>query len=67
MKNTYIDEWYQDVVDRLKGGSLYGEPIDFSNIKMVAVAAYYMGRLEASMEANRTINMMLELQEAINK
>jgi hypothetical protein len=41
-----IDGIYEKLVARLKGGMLYGVPVDMANPKTVAVAAYFMAQQE---------------------
>ena len=44
-----IDEYYEKAVEKLEGSTLFGEPVDTSNLKEVAVAFYYMAEQERVM------------------
>jgi hypothetical protein len=41
---TMIDDEYKRICSELERGRLYGLPVDMEDPKMVAVAAYRMGR-----------------------
>lgn len=45
-KTTVIEKMAHEIEGKLKGGSLFGRPIDFDNSEMVIVAAYQMGKGE---------------------
>jgi hypothetical protein len=38
-----IDEEFERIITSLECGKLYGIPIDFFDLKMLVVAAYYAG------------------------
>ena len=39
-----IDELYQEAIEEIKGGSLFGTPIDIESPRMVAVAFYHLAK-----------------------
>ena len=47
VKAAWIASDAAKVRERLRGGLLYGRPVDLEDADMVIAAAYYMGYLEA--------------------
>ena len=45
-----LDAQYESILSKIKGGSLYGEPVDITNTKMVVVAAYLLANSEATVQ-----------------
>jgi hypothetical protein len=41
-----LDYMYKDIMKKINGNIVLGLPIDLSNIKMVVVAAYILGKFE---------------------
>lgn len=45
-RKELIEKEYETILDRIKDGNLWGEAIDINDPKQVAVAFYYMGKIE---------------------
>ena len=41
-----IDRWYKTIIEKIDGGTLFGEKIDLDDKMVVIVAAYLAGRNE---------------------
>lgn len=50
MYRGLIHSRYQDILKRLQGGSIYGLPVDETDMEMLVVAAYFAGQADVQKE-----------------
>lgn len=53
-----IDEKVQELKKKISRGSLFGLQIDENNINHLILAAYYLGKSEATQEVNKAIEAL---------
>lgn len=45
-----INSIYEQIIEKITGGTIFGIPIDINNIKMIVVAAYCLGKNEETLK-----------------
>ena len=48
-----IDNSYESIVSKLKGSTLYGVPVDVTDMKLMVVSAYFLGQHELRLQHMR--------------
>jgi hypothetical protein len=57
MEIDYIDDKYNELMSKIKGGTIYGEPSD-KDIKHIIVSVYNLAKQEASEQYGKIMELL---------
>ena len=59
-----IDKYYQSIINKIQGGSLFGQPIDMNNQKQLVISAYLVAQTEDRNSNKTSTDLLIDLIRA---